>query len=161
MLIAVFLIIAMLLVLYFDITRYIIPNWLCGLLLLLYPIAVYMAAVPVDWQKGLMALAIMFAIGYVAFARNWMGGGDVKLLVACSVWVGLARLMDFAFTVAILGGVLSVVLYLVRKLPPVVNRAQKLPRIMRVGEPVPYGIAIAFAFFLMMKMGNIPALAMP
>jgi prepilin peptidase CpaA len=160
MLITGFLIGAMLLVLYFDITRYIIPNWLCGFLLLLYPIGVYMAAVPVDWQKGLIAMGIVFAVGYIIFSRNWMGGGDVKLLIVTSLWIGLAKLMDFMFFVAILGGVLSVVLYVARKLPPIVQRAHKLPRILRVGEPVPYGIAIAIGFLLMMKMGAIPALAM-
>lgn len=160
MLITVFLICAMLLVLYFDITRYIIPNWLCGLLLILYPIGVYMAAVPVDWQKGLMAMGIVFVVGYIIFSRNWMGGGDVKLLIVTSLWVGLAKLMDFMFFVAVLGGVLSVILYVARKLPPVAQRAQKLPRILRAGEPVPYGIAIAIGFLLMIKMGNIPVLAM-
>ncbi|MFO0388483.1 MAG: prepilin peptidase [Alphaproteobacteria bacterium] len=161
MLITVFLICAMLLVLYFDITRYIIPNWLCGLLLILYPIGVYMSAVPVDWQKGLMAMGIVFVVGYIIFSRNWMGGGDVKLLIVTSLWVGLAKLMDFMFFVAILGGVLSVALYIVRKLPLVVQRAQKMPRILRVGEPVPYGIAISIGFLLMMKMGNIADVAMP
>lgn len=123
----------------------------------MYPVAVYMAPVAVDWQKGLIAMAITFAVGYVVFSRNWMGGGDVKLLIACSIWVGLAKLMEFIFVVAILGGVLSVALYIVRKLPFIVNRAARLPRILRVGEPVPYGIAIACGFLIMLKMGNISA----
>ena len=157
MIIAAFLIAAMLLVLYFDITRYIIPNWLCGLLLILYPVALYMVPHAVDWQRALMAMGIVFAIGYILFARGLMGGGDVKLLIACSLWVGLAKLADFIFTVAILGGLLSVIVYIARKLPPVLQRAQKMPRILQAGEPIPYGIAIAMGFLLMLKMGNIPA----
>lgn len=159
MIIVAFLIFAMLAVLWFDVRRYIIPNWLCGFLLILYPVAVFMAPAPVDWKEGLIAMAIVFAVGYIVFARNWMGGGDVKLLIASSPWVGLSSLMEFIFTVAILGGVLSVAVFMVRKIPVVASKGAALPRVLRSGEPIPYGVAISIAFLLMMKMGKIPAIA--
>lgn len=160
MIITLYLLFCMLAVLWFDTTRYIIPNWLNASLLVLYPVAVYLAPTSVDWQHALLGTAIVFAVGYLIFAKGWMGGGDVKLIVVCSLWVGWAGLLDFVVLFAILGGVLSVALYAGRKAMPYL-KLQKLPRILQDKQPVPYGIAIALAFLLMMKMGKIPVIGMP
>jgi prepilin peptidase CpaA len=160
-LIPAFLLFCMLATIWFDATRYIIPNWLVGALLAVYPLAVVMAAQPVDWPMALAGMAIVFAVGYVVFAMKWMGGGDIKLIIACSLWVGFSNLLDFIFLFALLGGLLSVVVWSVRKLEPLLltpARMATLPRILRNGEPVPYGLAIAAAFLLLMWMGRIPVL---
>ncbi len=159
MIITVYLVFCMAAVLWFDLTRYIIPNWLTGSMLVLYPVAVFMAPVPVDWKYALLGMLITFVVGYIAFARRWMGGGDIKLIVVCSLWMGFSRLVDFVFMVALLGGVFSVAVYVLRKLPVVLKKAGTLPRILRDGEPIPYGVAIAIAFLIMMWMGNVSVLA--
>jgi prepilin peptidase CpaA len=38
----------------------------------------------------------MFAVMLVFYARNWMGGGDVKLLGVAFLWVGLRCALPFA-----------------------------------------------------------------
>jgi prepilin peptidase CpaA len=160
-LLSAFLLFSMLAVIWFDATRYIIPNWLVGALLIAYPAAVVMAPQPVDWPMALLGMAIVFAVGYFIYARKWMGGGDIKLIIACSLWMGWAHLLDFIFLFALLGGALSLVVWGARKLQPFVLKpatSAKLPRILRDGEPIPYGLAIAAAFLTMMWMGQVPAL---
>jgi len=157
--ISLYLIFVMLAVMYFDVTRFIIPNWLVGSLLLVYPIAIFMSPHAVDWQEGLIALGIMFALGYVVFAMKWMGGGDIKLITACALWVGLSNLMEFAFITALLGGVFAVALWGVRKILPLIFKEKKTwPRILREGEPAPYGVAIAGCMLWLISDGRLSAI---
>mgnify|MGYP000644984440 CR=1 FL=1 len=159
---AMYLIFSMLAVIYFDVTRYTIPNWLCGSLILLYPIAIWMAPGTVDWQMALVAMLVVFAVGYVVFSRGWMGGGDIKLMTACALWVGWHSLLSFVFLVAIFGGVLSVVLVVGRKVYPFIPklRDKKPPRIFQKDGPVPYGLAIAAGFLVYIWTGKIALLFM-
>jgi prepilin peptidase CpaA len=160
--IVVYLIFSMLAVLWFDSTSYIIPNWLVGLLLLTYPVAVYMAPHAVDWKMATAGMGVVFVVGYIIFAMKWMGGGDIKLMTVLSLWVGLRALPDFIFIVALIGGVFAVGVWVIRKALPYLPKkpdSAPLPRILRDNEPIPYGIAIAFTFLLLMWMGKIPALA--
>lgn len=157
--IAIYLIFSMLAVLYSDVSRYIIPNWLVGLMLAAYPAAVLMAHAPVDWKMAVLGMALVLVAGYGVFAMKWMGGGDIKLITACALWVGLRNLPDFLIIVALLGGVFAVAVWGVRKIIPFLpKKIEKLPRLLREGEPVPYGVAIAFGFLLMLFNGKIPAL---
>jgi prepilin peptidase CpaA len=157
---SLYLLFAMVAVIIFDVTRYIIPNWLVGSLVLLYPIAVWLAPQPVDWPMALAAAGTVFAVGYVIFAMKWMGGGDIKLMTACGLWVGFSGLLDFLFLTALLGGVFALLLLIIRKLLPFAGlAAAKLPRILRPGEPVPYGVAIALAMVWLLLQGKLPALA--
>ncbi len=84
-------------------------------------------------------VAIHIAIAVVAFAAftamfaiGAMGGGDVKLITALALWFPLVPFVTLLTTMAIVGGVLTVVM---------VVRQQRLKL---DGRPeVPYGIAIA------------------
>jgi len=157
----IFLIFSMLVVLYFDVTRYIIPNWLVGLMLLAYPAAVMMARNPIDWKMAIVGMTVVLVCGYLVFAMKWMGGGDIKLITACALWVGLRNLPDFIFITALIGGAFSLGVWGFRKaLPhmPVKPFRGPTPRILRDGEPVPYGVAISFGFLLMIWTGKIPAI---
>lgn len=157
--IAVILVIAMFVVMYFDATRFIIPNWLVGGLLILYPVALFLTPAAVDWKSDLLGMLGVFALGYVIFAIRAMGGGDVKLIIVLSLWVGLQRLAAFGFNFAVLGGVLSIVILILRGvIPAMVKDQEKLPRIFKKRQPVPYGLAIGGAFMLMIAAGEIPIL---
>lgn len=50
---------------------------------------------------------IVFAVGTAAFAAGALGGGDVKLLAAVSLFAGPAHLVDFLAVTAIAGGLLA------------------------------------------------------
>lgn len=154
--IALYLVFAMLAVIYFDATRFIIPNWLVGNLLALYPIAFFMSPATIDWQMDLAAMLLTFAIGYVIFALRLMGGGDVKLIIVLALWVGWEKLAMFGFNFAVLGGILSIIILLARKaVPYTVSNKEKLPRVLKDKQPVPYGLAIAGAFLMMLYTGDI------
>jgi prepilin peptidase CpaA len=157
--IAVYLIFSMLAVMWLDATRYTIPNWLVGSLLLAYPFAVFTSPFAVDWQMALAGAALVLVLGYIVFTLRWMGGGDVKLLAALALWVGVKCLADFIFITALLGGVLSLFLWGFRKILPYIPgkpKKEKLPRILQDNAPVPYGIAIALAFLFLLWTGKIP-----
>lgn len=78
------------------------------------------------------AAVAVFALGAAGFGAGVLGGGDVKLLAAGTLWVGVASLLPFLMATALAGGVLAL-LFL-------------LPGLVR-GEAgrvaLPYGIAIA------------------
>lgn len=155
--ISLYLLFSMLAVIWFDMTRYRIPNWLVFGVLLAYPIGILGFNMQVDWLNGLYGLGVMFAIGYVIFALNAMGGGDIKLLIACALWVGLKNLAEFGFLVAIFGGVFALLIWISRRVLALTpQNPDKLPRILKKGEPMPYGVAIAVAFAWLMYTGKLP-----
>jgi prepilin peptidase CpaA len=123
-----------------DIARYVIPNTLPVVLLAAFPLAGIAEGVPaatLGWH-GLAGL-VMLVIGFVLFARNMMGGGDVKLLAACAVWTGFAQLPAFVLAVALAGGLLALAALSVRAMVPKERRRNW--RLLR-GD-LPYGTAIA------------------
>lgn len=151
-------------VMYFDITRYLIPNWLVGIVLLLYAFLLLFAPEGIDWAGALLVAFLAFIAGFVMFTLKWMGGGDIKLLIACMLWTGRTETsIEFVIYTGIIGGFLSLILWAGR---PVVAwaaakrsvPATKIPRLLTTGQPVPYGLAIAGAFLIVLWMGKIPGL---
>src|ERR687891_350161 len=66
-----------------------IPNWLTGGVAALYPLYVLASPMTVAWLGALAVAAAAFLFGLVLFARQLMGGGDVKLIAAVTLWTGL------------------------------------------------------------------------
>jgi prepilin peptidase CpaA len=54
-----------------------------------------------------LCAVVIFGIGAVAFAGGLLGGGDVKLLAAASLFAGPALLLDFFTVTALAGGALA------------------------------------------------------
>lgn len=158
--IVLFLVVAMLATLWLDITRYTIPNWLVGALLLLYPVAVYIAPQQIDWPMALASMALTFAVGYVVFSFRLMGGGDIKLITVLALWVGWNELAYFSMLFALIGGVFSLAVFVARKIQLYLpwKETFKRPRILEKDAPIPYGVAIAGAFLWMMWQGKISLL---
>jgi prepilin peptidase CpaA len=161
--ISMYLVFAMLAVIWLDVTRFTIPNWLVGSLLILYPIAVWLAPIKIEWLMAIAAMLMLFAIGYFLFSMKWMGGGDVKLLSVIALWIGLSRdLPTFMFMVSIVGGLFTAALIVARKWAPayIKNAEKPLPRILQIGAPVPYGVAIALVFIWWVMTNQIRVLAL-
>jgi prepilin peptidase CpaA len=99
------------------------------------------------------AAVLVLAVLLVPFSRRVLGGGDVKLMVACTVWTGFHKLPSFLLATALVGGLVALVVAAVALRAPAmaVDRAAPLPN--SVGRPelrarlyaarVPYSIAIA------------------
>jgi prepilin peptidase CpaA len=130
-----------------DFRRRIIPNLLPILLCVLWQ--VHFAAAP-SLADGLAALGCavaVFLVGAVLFARGFLGGGDVKLLAAATLWAGPADTP----ALLVLGGALALFLLMPfgaelvtagRTLltPSSASSAEHAPV-----TAVPYGVAIAGA----------------
>jgi prepilin peptidase CpaA len=119
-----------------DAFRFRISNLTCAAVLLGALIA---AAVhgfsPSLWQNAAV-FAIVLAVGTLAFAAGWVGGGDVKLLASISLWLDLRAAVGLIAAVFIAGGLVAVVYIVVRR---AVHAAR--PSIGRRGQ-IPYGVAV-------------------
>lgn len=130
-----------------DATSFTIPNWISLVLIAAFPVAALAAGLPlsaIGWSltAGLAGLAI----GMVMFALRWMGGGDAKLLAAAFLWLGWSQAGLFVVATAVVGGLLALVLLLLRSnwTGLVAHRFPGwLQRLASPKEAMPYGIAIA------------------
>jgi prepilin peptidase CpaA len=94
-----------------------------------------------------LAAALVFAAGAGLFAAGMIGGGDVKLMAASSLWIGWSDTLRFLLLVALLGGALAAAALLARRVPRD-GRAARLRRLIDADEGLPYGVAIAGAALL-------------
>jgi len=119
-----------------DLQTRTIPNWL--------NLAIAASAPLWWWAHGWglwpdIAIQIAFATGIfvifaACFAIGAMGGGDVKLITALSLWLPFVPLVRMLFVMAVLGGVVTLITVLLHRLRR------------RAGPPeVPYGVAISLA----------------
>lgn len=135
---------------YSDWFRFIIPNrvslaiaglWVVHAVLLLlqhHPI------VSVAWSAGI-GFAILL-IGFGLFAANLLGGGDVKLLAAATLWAPADFITHFIMIVSVAGAALGVI-FLV---PWIGNRPEEsdasnpaaMAAVGRLKRKMPYGVAI-------------------
>lgn len=128
-----------------------IPNW--QVLAVLGTFLVYAGLAPLSMAELGVHLgtgAAVLVAGLALFARGLLGGGDVKLLAATSVWIGWPEVVPYLFAVAVSGGVLALAILAFRR--------ARLPRgwsarpwVRRLHEPaagIPYGVAIGAAALL-------------
>ena len=86
-----------------------------------------------------IAVAV-FALFCLLFQIGVMGGGDVKLIAALSLWMPLGAFMVMLMVMSVAGGVLTIGMLIARA----VRRG-------RAPIEVPYGIAIAFAALFVLR----------
>jgi prepilin peptidase CpaA len=95
----------------------------------------------------LAAGAAVLVVAFVLFACRWIGGGDAKLAAATALWLGFDNLFEYVIDASILGGALTVLIILFRKipLPNIFAGSQWAERLHRHDAGIPYGIALAAA----------------
>ena len=84
----------------------------------------------------------MFGLGAVGFALGVLGGGDVKLLAAVSLFAGPVLLPDFLTVTALTGGALGLAVLAGAPIGPAAPAGQATVRV-RLRRGLPYGPAIA------------------
>ena len=95
-----------------------------------------------DLAMSVGCAVMVFGVGAAAFAAGALGGGDVKLLSAVSLFAGLQRLPDLLFITAIAGGLLGLAILAGAPIGrPAMAVAGPLRARLRTG--LPYGPAIA------------------
>jgi prepilin peptidase CpaA len=134
-----------------DLRRLIIPNGLILGLCALWPLHVVTAPVLTLAAAGTATLcaAAVFIVGALLFSRGLIGGGDVKLLAAATLWAGPAATVSLLVLTSLLGGLLCLLLLtpigaLIAAVRPIVRDSGNPAR---GANPVlvPYGVAIAAA----------------
>src|ERR1700739_3083506 len=91
-----------------DFRRLIVPNVVPAGLCLLWPLHL-MTAPGMGLAAGAAAAgcaAGVFLAGAVLFSRGLIGGGDVKLLAAATLWAGPGATLPLLFLTGLLWGVL-------------------------------------------------------
>jgi prepilin peptidase CpaA len=130
-----------------DLRRFEIPDTL-SIVILLSAGAFGLVTPGFDWLWHLAGLGLMFAVGLGLFAAGWMGGGDIKLLVATALWTGLQGLPPFLLGVSLAGGALAIILLASRAALKASGVAmENMPGPLRPGAPMPYAIAITGGAF--------------
>lgn len=133
-----------------DLITMTIPNRVSVVLLVSFLVVAPLAGSDLA-QIGLhlAAAGLVFAVCFCLFAANVMGGGDAKLLTASAIWFGLnASLVAFLFYVAMFGGLLTLVVLLLRRQESMILAAGiPVPRLLLTAKKIPYGIAIALGGF--------------
>jgi len=134
-----------------DIATRLIRNEIC-LVLALLGIATQLAS-PLQLAQSAIAATILFLLLMVIYTRGWIGGGDVKLLVALAIGLPLAGVIQLLTITALAGGVLALVHLMMRLLPSpklapagasFVRRVYAIERWRHLRQaPLPYGVAIA------------------
>jgi prepilin peptidase CpaA len=134
-----------------DLVTMRIPNKIVLTLILSYVVLAPLSGVALlDMGLSLAAAAAVFFLALGAYSYGWMGGGDVKLLAAVTLWLGLPYLPVFLMWTSLFGGLLTLSMLLYRALPRNVLRGQPAwaSRLHLSTTRVPYGVAIAFAALL-------------
>ena len=134
-----------------DIATRLIQNEIC-LMLALLGIASQFAS-PTHVTESLIAATILLLLLIVIYQRGWIGGGDVKLLVALAIGLPLTGVIQLLTVTALAGAVLALVHLMMRLLPypgPAPAGSSLLRRVYAVERwrnlrhaPLPYGAAIA------------------
>jgi prepilin peptidase CpaA len=96
----------------------------------------------------LVAGVCVFAGCFALFAINAMGGGDVKILAASSLWFGFgAPLVAYLSFVGIFGAILTIIILLLRSKSDLLmlTRIPMPVYVYKSSTGVPYGIAIGIA----------------
>ena len=134
-----------------DIATRLIRNEIC-LALALLGIARQFAS-QMHVTESMVAATILLLLLILIYERGWIGGGDVKLLVALAIGLPLMGVIQLLTVTAMAGGVLALVHLMMRLLPnpklapagsSLARRVYAVERWRNLRHaPLPYGVAIA------------------
>ena len=125
-----------------------IPNILSASIALLFA-----AHAAIDMTGGAILAALglaaaTFILGFLAYYRGKLGGGDVKLLTVCMAWAGPDKAVEFLIVTGLAGGVLALALLSLPSLRSTGGLQRHWPKsattsAAATSAPMPYGVAIA------------------
>ena len=101
-----------------DITSFIISNKILCVLLVLALIRQVLSVNSINDMKFLLLcsviLLVIFSVLYYGI-KNFMGGGDVKLIFVLSIWLGYPQIIIALYIAFIFGGVFAVMYLLIKQ----------------------------------------------
>jgi prepilin peptidase CpaA len=133
-----------------DFTRLRIANWIPATLVGLFLVYAVLRLNLSAFKAHLMLAGMVFVFGFVSFIAGWIGGGDVKLLTALTLWAGPSHGPDLLIMTTLGGGVMAFALLLLRNseqarmLMPVAAPFRRIRSFAERGV-CPYGLAMGLA----------------
>jgi len=128
-----------------DMREFRIPNECSALLLILYPVHIWLAPMGIDILGGLLVGGCIFAVTFTLYALDRLGGGDVKLLSVMGLWAGPAYAADLIVITTLAGAGLGLIL-LSRAGASIAMGLDRIgetsARDNVLSERMPYGVAI-------------------
>ena len=129
-----------------DAMTYRIPNFL--------PIVLVVGFGALAWFEppafligGLLTGLGVFGVGALLFSRRLMGGGDVKLLAATSLWCGPEQLTPFALVISVTAVALALLMMSplgrLMPAPPARLTTWSGEMVSAARKPMPLGVAVA------------------
>lgn len=101
-----------------DITSFIISNKILCVLLVLALIRQVLSVNSINDMKFLLLcsviLLVIFSVLYYGI-KNFMGGGDVKLIFVLSIWLGYPQIIIALYIAFVFGGVFAVMYLLIKQ----------------------------------------------
>lgn len=135
-----------------DVKRLEIDNWVSLAVAGLF--VVYGVMEPVLWLAHVAVMLVVLTLGIVINRAGIMGGGDVKLLAALSLWAGLSGLPTLLMATSLAGAVVALTT-LSLKHATIFTAPTGLAWVdgAKSGKPhVAYGIAIAIGAAAMLPL---------
>lgn len=133
-----------------DFTRLRIANWIPATLVALFLVYALLRLDVAKFQSHLLLAGIVFALGFIMFVLGWIGGGDVKLLTALTLWAGPSYGSDLLVMTTLGGGLMAFALLLLRsstqarRLMPTAGPFGRIRSFAERGV-CPYGLAMGAA----------------
>ena len=135
----------------FDVLKLRIPNIIPLGLIALFTLQLLVGpGVPAPLDHFL-AMALTLLILLPVFALNMLGGGDVKLLAAVALWLGMQKLAALLILVGVVGGIFALLWLAMRWLIRTGLGGRPLPRSLQAHAPLPFALPIMIAAALLFE----------
>jgi len=133
-----------------DIQRRRIPNGITLVIALLFGIYFLVNFGEAEWIGPLVVGSVLLVLGFILFAMNLLGAGDVKMLAAAGLWSGFTYAPELLLVTGLTGGIMGFAYILGDRL----RRIPWMPLSLPDPEPedqdaskkkqvyLPYGVAI-------------------
>ena len=135
----------------FDVLRLRIPNIIPLGLIVLFALQLLVGPgvhAPLD---HLLAMTLTLLILLPVFALDMLGGGDIKLLGAVALWLGMHKLGALLILVGIVGGIFALFWLSMRWLIRTGLGDRRLPRSLQAHAPLPFALPITIVAALLFE----------
>lgn len=125
-----------------DLQKLRIPNAIPLAIVLLFALEALFGSRFADPYGHLQAMLLALAVLVPLFALDMLGGGDVKLLAAVTLWLGMSKLALLLIGVGIAGGLFALIWLGLRWLAGRVLPGRDMPKSLEPGAPLPFALPI-------------------
>ena len=135
----------------YDLTKFRIPNMIPLVLVGLFILKISGGIETGALTTHVILATLALVLGFLAFVAGLLGGGDAKLIAALALWFGPDSFAEFITITGIIGGLVALLLILLRRLIRVEAlsvdgmRPSSAYHILDKSAPLPYALPIAAA----------------